>query len=384
MKEVSILSFIIFFIYFFLGGALFSYAIHRRQKALFYLTASFVLRAILFLGPSLLIYNIPIDWTIWTTGPIKVSLIPLTYLFIETLFKPEKKFRPGNLWHFVPFVLDFMLTFYVATFRIDEINLRAPLQKNLLGTTWDGNFYYTLLATTARAISLLQAFFYSAAMIPRLYNYISSQKLEMSLINYRFFNWTKGVIVLFILVGFFEGAALLGIYQFPIVFGAALLFLVFNAVYLFLYVINFRPHEIYTMQLTQTQDEETENAPEIKDGNDTNKWLQEFMERELYLNPELTLQKTSIELNIAKYKLPKLIQDEGHPNFYSFVNHYRVIKTKALLQDLPDSRVVESVITESGFKSRSTFFRVFKEFTGITPGEYWQEKRPQIKAQTII
>jgi AraC-like DNA-binding protein len=295
----------------------------------------------------------------------------LTYLFIENLFKSEKRFIVRNLWHFVPFALDYLLTIYVVTFHNEELILRTPLQENLLGMTWEGNFYYTLLATTARAISLLQTIFYSAAMLPRLQNYLSNQKLELSQLNYRFFYWTKGVIILFVLIGFFEGAALLGVYRYPIVFGAALLFLVFNAFYLFLYVVNFRPEAIRTIYNTSTEQETIEL---IQTEAEPTEWLEEFIKQELYLNPELSLQKTSFELNIAKYKLPQLIKDEGYPNFYSFVNHYRVLKSKDLLKELPDSHVIESIITDSGFKSRSTFFRVFKEFTGITPREYWQNQ----------
>lgn len=92
----------------------------------------------------------------------------------------------------------------------------------------------------------------------------------------------------------------------------------------------------------------------------------------MYLDPELTLQKASTILGILKYKLSLLIQDDGYSNFYSFVNFFRVEKSKLLLKKMPDTHVIESIAKKSGFNSRSTYFRVFKEFAGETPGDFLQ------------
>lgn len=375
MKEVSILSFIVFFIYFFLGGALFSFAINRKQKALIYLTASFILRAFLALGPSLMVYNVPIKWSAWITGPIKVSLIPLTFLFLEYLFNAERKFKTRDLLHFIPFALDYILTIYVVTYHIDDVVRRTPVQENLFGMSWNGNFYYTLLATTARAISLLQAVFYSVIILSRIRSQIAWQKFEYSQLDYRFSRWTKGVYILFVLAGFFEGAAILGIYQYASGFLVWILFLIFNAFYLFLYVVVFPPERVKLIRALPTPTETTNLSEQNKISEENKVWLHEFIARELFLDPELSLQKTCFELTVPKHILPQLIKDEGHPNFYSLVNHYRVEKSKELLEKLSNAQVVESVISDSGFKSRSTFFRVFKETTGMTPGEFWQEKK---------
>ena len=378
MKAVSLLCLIIFFIYFFLGGALFSLTIIRRQKALIFLTASFILRAILALGPSLMIYNIPIKWTVWITGPIKVSLIPLTFLFLDFFFNKDKKFKNRDLLHFLPFILDLILTIYVASYHAHEVARRTPVLENLFGMSWQNNFYYTLLATPARTICLLQALFYSGIILSRIRSQIIQQKSESAQLDRRFFLWTKGIYVLFILAGVFEGAALLGIYQYAAVFGAWILFLVVNAFYLLLYVAVFPPAKLHSFHATKKQTHSV-ILQELHQNRATSKeWLSQFIARELFLNPELSLQKTCFELTIQKHKLPQLIKDEGHPNFYSFVNHYRIERSKKLLSELSSAQVIESVISDSGFKSRSTFFRVFKENTGITPGEYWQQQRSRI------
>lgn len=375
MKAVSVFSFIIFFTYFFLGGALFSLTINRRQKALIFLTASFILRAIWALGPSLMIYNVPIKWTAWITGPIKVSLIPLTFLFLEYLIDSDKKFGKRNMVHFIPVLLNFIFTIFIASGHAGEIAQRTSSQANLFGISWQGNFYYTLLATTARAICLFQALFYSGVILSRIRHQLGNRNTEHPSANHRFLLWTKGIYFLFVITGLFEGAALLGIYQFAAGFMAWILFLIFNAFYLFIYVVLFKPATPSRFH-AQTKQPAPNKLPVNHHKEVVSKeWLKQFISRELFLNPDLSLQETCFELAVQKHKLPQLIKDEGYPNFYSFVNHYRIEKSKELLMQLSSTQVIESIIADSGFKSRSTFFRVFKDNTGITPGEYWHQQR---------
>ncbi|WP_073170660.1 helix-turn-helix domain-containing protein [Tangfeifania diversioriginum] len=102
----------------------------------------------------------------------------------------------------------------------------------------------------------------------------------------------------------------------------------------------------------------------------SSKIIDEFKENEYYLDPDISLQELAGKLNISKHKLSKIIKDEGYDNFYVLINHFRIQKSKILLSKMPNNHVIESVVTESGFKSRSTFYRVFKDSTGLTPKEY--------------
>ena len=58
-------------------------------------------------------------------------------------------------------------------------------------------------------------------------------------------------------------------------------------------------------------------------------------------------------------------------NFTSYVNQYRVNEVKKMLCDPTFNKYnIESIGLEAGFSSKTTFFNVFKKFTGMTPKEF--------------
>ncbi len=373
MREVTVFFSILVLLFFLLGMALFVFSLFRRQKEINYLSISYFLRALLYLAPSIFIFNVNLEWSVWITGPIKVLLIPLNYLYVSKLFEADKSIRLRDLWHFIPFVFDCILTFVVASDHARQVvNFNELDIEEALGTVWEGNFYYTLLSVTARTISFLQWVGYSVLTIPLIKKCTSYQKENKSKINYQFVVWLKGGVVLFVIMGLFEGLAVFGVYKYPPVFILMWFFLLIYALYFFIFAILFSDEKYRNFLEMQTDSASMEFKPELEII-DEHLWLQKFLELDLYLDPELTLQKTSVILGIPKYKLSQLIRNDGYANFYSFVNLFRVEKSKLLLKLLPDTHVVESVAKESGFNSRSTYFRVFKEFTGKTPRDYLQK-----------
>ena len=59
-------------------------------------------------------------------------------------------------------------------------------------------------------------------------------------------------------------------------------------------------------------------------------------------------------------------------SFTSMITRYRVQYAQKLLREHPDM-ILDEVAEESGFSSRTTFFRNFKALTGMTPQE-WKKK----------
>ena len=100
--------------------------------------------------------------------------------------------------------------------------------------------------------------------------------------------------------------------------------------------------------------------------------LKKILEEEkLYTDCELTLEKMADRLNMAPSALTKMLNQQMGTSFYDLVNGYRVEEVKRLLSN-DDQRyyTLLAIAFESGFNSKSTFNRVFKEFTGSTPSEY--------------
>ena len=56
-------------------------------------------------------------------------------------------------------------------------------------------------------------------------------------------------------------------------------------------------------------------------------------------------------------------------SFTQFVNEYRVGYVQQLLRQHPDMKILEAY-TQAGFTSERTFFRIFKDVTGMTTSEW--------------
>jgi AraC-like DNA-binding protein len=100
--------------------------------------------------------------------------------------------------------------------------------------------------------------------------------------------------------------------------------------------------------------------------------LEAYLETEQpFLNPELSLQKLAKEIGFSVHHLSQLINEHYQMNFYKFVNSYRINWAKALLTD-PERRQesILSIAFDSGFNSKTSFNRIFKEFVGTTPSKY--------------
>ena len=108
-------------------------------------------------------------------------------------------------------------------------------------------------------------------------------------------------------------------------------------------------------------DQETLNLMEQK--------LSIIVEKELFLDPNLTLEMVAKELQVTKHLLSQYINETLGKSFSSLIKEYRVEKAKQLLQT-ESNFTIEGLGYDSGFSSKSTFFTAFKKITGSTPSEY--------------
>lgn len=102
--------------------------------------------------------------------------------------------------------------------------------------------------------------------------------------------------------------------------------------------------------------------------------LLKFMEdNRPYLEEDLSLQKLSLLMNISTHQLSQAINQNLNTNFYKFVNAYRVEEVKKKLKSPEFEKYsILGIAFESGFNSKSTFNKIFKEETGMTPSEFKQ------------
>ena len=90
----------------------------------------------------------------------------------------------------------------------------------------------------------------------------------------------------------------------------------------------------------------------------------------------LSLKEVADELRIPINQLSHIINGQIGKNFFDFVNSYRVeeFKSRASQPDYQNYTLI-SIAYDSGFNSKATFNRVFKNYTGQTPSDFYHSIR---------
>ncbi|MGD8781285.1 MAG: hypothetical protein PVH88_20260 [Ignavibacteria bacterium] len=327
MQITLIIFFILTIIYFSFGAALFVSGKLLNKKGLSFLQLFFLLYGFLCLAPAVLLFNTEITFSAYYTGPFKVSLAPLTYLYFKKLAVTEKTINRKDIIHFIPLFLMVILVIIVAPGNTEKVAITNQLvTKKALSAYYEGNFYYNVLALSTRVIIFSQGIIY-AYLIYNLYKkYASVLMEEVSLISQRNLFWIRWAALLLVFEGIFQGLNLFGIYSNPLIFILHFVFLIFYAFY-FLFHSIMQEDISFIETPSQKHDEESTTG----DNTNTSGIIELFNETELYLNPQITIQDAANQLNIAKYKLSQIIKENGYSNFYSFVNEQRVNYSKKLL-----------------------------------------------------
>jgi AraC-like DNA-binding protein len=96
-----------------------------------------------------------------------------------------------------------------------------------------------------------------------------------------------------------------------------------------------------------------------------------FEEKKVYQDPQLQLSDVAEALQVTTNNLSQTINTATGKPFYDFVNGYRVRHLQKLLEDPAQKEfTILTMGFESGFNSKATLNRVFRQHTGLTPSEY--------------
>ena len=95
-----------------------------------------------------------------------------------------------------------------------------------------------------------------------------------------------------------------------------------------------------------------------------------------FFNEDLALPILAKQLDLPQAQLSQIINQNFKMNFYDFVNQYRVEESKKRLASKDyDHLSVLGIAFDCGFKSKSSFNRYFKKYTGVSPSEFKKNPR---------
>lgn len=86
-----------------------------------------------------------------------------------------------------------------------------------------------------------------------------------------------------------------------------------------------------------------------------------------YYHEDISLYEVAEAVGVSPAHLSRLFKDECGTNYIKYLNEYRIEKAKVLLDE---NRSFKEVAQMTGFNHYNYFFKVFKDYTQMTPHEY--------------
>ncbi len=97
-------------------------------------------------------------------------------------------------------------------------------------------------------------------------------------------------------------------------------------------------------------------------------------EQQPYLDASLSLKQLALLVSASENDLSQLLNIHFEVGFYGFINAYRLSYAEKLLRGPEAAQYkIEGIARMSGFKSKATFYRVFKQKHGRTPRAFMGE-----------
>ena len=303
------------------------------------------------------------------SNSVNTLLMPLLWLFAKKNFEPSFRLKPIHLLHLLPGLICLVLC------------LSMSPEERLASIRYEMTGDDSLLGDVNTCFIFVQMIGYFTVIFRFLYRKKKAIRETSSDAEWVQKEWISTFEYLF--------AALFVIVMVCYAIWPrtdAWLIQILNVVAMFYLVYNTIAHPV--MPIKQVVDEisepsETNEAESSVISTIDEQQMKEVCDRasrymaesKAYLRPDISLALFAKEVNIPQRTLSRAINGYLGYNFFEFVNRMRVEEAKHLLCGLKATDFnIDSIYTDCGFRSRSTFYMVFKKMTGMTPAA-WLETR---------
>jgi len=333
------------------------------------------------------------SWLVWPALLILPPLIyvhgPLLYLYTMSLVHRNYSFKLKSLLHFMPLATSIFYYLYLIVFKANGdagYFVSRPVVSEYL------SIIFYLLNIFLNPV-------YVVVVLFKLADHQQKIKMNFSYVEKINLNWLK-----ILAIGL--GSISLIVWIVHIISNLNLIHndfsrdsWIFLSVTIFVFVagyFGFKQGVIYKF-FPQAETEHNsihylkERSPEISPGNqihDKKKYeksqlspeqakdifqsLNKYVvEEKAFARSELSLDEVASAIDVTSHTLSQLLNVFLRMNFFNYVNHQRVNFVKQMLVDPDfDKFSLMGIAEEAGFNSKSSFNRIFKKKTGMTPSQY--------------
>jgi putative ABC transport system permease protein len=298
----------------------------------------------------------------WSWLPLQFSLAlgPLIYFYVLKLTRPKYKFRWKDLPHFIPLLLQQG----ILVLQVKESIRTGAATYDTLIFRQTGPVLHLLAA-----ISAITYLYWSHRLIERFYRGLKFNGGD----RYRYeLRWLHRLLAVFGLLWLlwipFTAVDYL-YYHNQLGIGAYYpLYLLLAVMIIWIAVVAFLRSEV-SVQGREPLVSKPSPSGELRQ---KGIWLKKAMEVNLlYRDADLSLGSLAEMLGMHPHDLSRIVNVALKKNFSDFINEYRIREVTRKMQDPTYDRItLLGIAFDSGFNSKTTFNRAFREMTGKSPAEY--------------
>ncbi len=301
-----------------------------------------------------------------------IFIFPLLYFYLKSIFSVSFKLEKKSIFHFgVPIVF----TIYYIFIWIGSLSI-SKREKG----TWVSELAYFEVQSVYNFMLLFLTFGYMTLSIRELKN---RQDKQFSSDELKYSKWITYLLVFFFIGVLLElSSTILGrIYGYwknsPLDdwlgFSLTMMVKIYNAI--LLYIISLVGYLTYS-NLKPNRNSLDKNGIE----NQVNYVLSIMQNEKPFLDKDFSLTSFSKQLKLSPSVLSNLLNTHLKASFNDFTNKFRVNTVIDRLQDgAYTDFTIESIAKDSGFKSKTTFYRAFFKFTSQTPKEFIAQLKKEKK-----
>lgn len=288
----------------------------------------------------------------WTLGSY-LLIPPALWFFLQSTSRVTFSLPKYTWWFFLPAITEIMVEF-ISFYLNRKLEYNYQLINN---SVW---YFFTEMLPVIGMLIVL--FLFSKQL------YDLQVKLKTASIKdipckigklYTFLVVFSTFTILWIAVGIFE----FQIFYYVQIF---MLFFVFAFGYANYFIPTlFDPPKVLSTRILDASESKFEDRKELDRLTDL------FESEKIFLEHKLTLKMVAERLQLPQNYVSGLINSYHQSNFNVYVNQYRVEEVKRRLNDPKEkNKTLLAIALDSGFSSKSSFNKTFKEITGKNPSEY--------------
>ena len=333
-----------------------------------FLLQQFAFARILFINSIGNYYNYKFSFESYTGSVLFFAIPILFYLYTRSVINDEKKLFYKDRYH---------LLLFLFLYFIFNLPIKSVYNQDYAGDT---DLYYWSLFFNNRVhiiihvTRILVILGYAVATFIMLNRYFKTKTKSIQVNSVKkwlyFLLYSKAIklVLIFFFTIMFKGYSVdLNTVMYASKIAMALLFLG-TATYLYSnknIMYNIPDYLKPQNKKNKKNKEKIDIAHIFKIVNET------VIKEQLYTKKDFNLINLSVKTGIKPRELTLTISENGFANFSAYSNHFKVEKAKALMEiGFLENYSIEALAEKSGFGASNSFYRIFKNATGITPHQY--------------